>query len=64
MIEVQQMPGGNEIAGIVPILRKMKFPELFPSGSKAHLLRSAIVSCSHLSGCAVAFVPDGGLHSE
>jgi hypothetical protein len=44
----------------------MKFPELLPPGSKAHLLRSAVVSCSEASDkkCDVVLVPDGGLQIE
>jgi hypothetical protein len=42
----------------------MKFPELLPPGSKAHLPRSAVVSCSAGTTHEVVFVPDGGLQTE
>jgi hypothetical protein len=42
----------------------MKFSELIPPGSKAHLLRSAVVSCSMGKDCEVVLVPDGGLQTE
>jgi hypothetical protein len=58
------MSGEHQIAGIADSIKKMKFPELIPPDSKAHLLRSAVVSCSQVSGCEVVLVPDGGLHTE
>ncbi len=64
VIESQQMSGEQHIAGIKPALDKMKFPELLPPDSKAHLLRSAVVSCSTSSTCEVVMVPDGGLQTE
>jgi tetratricopeptide (TPR) repeat protein len=64
VIESQQMSGEQHIAGIKPALDKMKFPELLPPDSKAHLLRSAVVSCSMNSTCEVVLVPDGGLQTE
>jgi tetratricopeptide (TPR) repeat protein len=64
VIESQQMSGGQSIAGIKPTIDKMKFPELLPPGSRAHLLRSAVVSCSMGSNCEVVLVPDGGLQTE
>jgi hypothetical protein len=42
----------------------MKFPELLWPGSKAHLLRSAVVSCTAGAMCDVVMVPDGGLQTE
>jgi hypothetical protein len=43
----------------------MKFPELLPPASKAHLLRSAVVSCSEASDkkCDIVLVPDGNLQT-
>jgi hypothetical protein len=58
------MSGEQHIAGIKPALDKMKFPELLPPDSKAHLLRSAVVSCSTGPTCDVVLVPDGGLQTE
>jgi uncharacterized protein HemY len=64
VVESQQMSGDHSIAGISDSIRNMKFPELLPPGSKAHLLRSAVVSCSESGGCELVLVPDGGLQTE
>lgn len=64
VIESQQMSGEKRLAGIKPVIDAMKFPELMPPGSKAHLLRSAVVSCSMSKQCDVVLVPDGGLQTE
>ena len=64
VVESQQMTGGPKLALLKPALTAMKFPELFPSGSKAHLLRSAVVSCSMGNSCQVVLVPGGGLQTE
>lgn len=42
----------------------MKFPGLVPAESKAHLLRSAVISCSSGNDCEVVLVPGGGLQTE
>lgn len=63
-IEAQQMTGSPEIAAVGDAIRKMKFDDLIPPGSKAHLLRSAVVSCSQSAGCELVMVPDGGLQTE
>lgn len=64
VIEAQQMSGESKIAGIQPKITAMKLPELLPPGSNAHLLRSAVVSCSLATTCEVVLVPDGGLQTE
>ena len=64
VIESQQMTGEKQIAGIKKTVDEMKFPELLPPDSKAHLLRSAVVSCSISPSCEVVLVPDGGLQTE
>ncbi|HLJ77965.1 MAG TPA: DUF3857 domain-containing protein [Acidobacteriaceae bacterium] len=64
VIEARQMTGEKGITGVDPEIGAMKFPELIPSGSKAHLLRSAVVSCSMGKTCQVVLVPDGGLQTE
>jgi tetratricopeptide (TPR) repeat protein len=64
VIESQQMSGEKQIAGIKNAVDGMKFPELLPPDSKAHLLRSAVVSCSSGPNCEVVMVPDGGLQTE
>jgi tetratricopeptide (TPR) repeat protein len=64
VIEAQQMTGDHRIAPIGDAIKKLKFSELLPAGSKAHLLRSAVVSCSQTAGCEAVLVPGGGLQTE
>jgi transglutaminase-like putative cysteine protease/tetratricopeptide (TPR) repeat protein len=64
VIEAQQMSGDAKIAGVKPALLAMKLPELLPPDSKAHLLRSAVVSCYDAPSCIIVMVPDGGLQTE
>jgi tetratricopeptide (TPR) repeat protein len=64
VIESQQMSGSDQIAGIKPALAQMKFPGLVPAESKAHLLRSAVISCTSGKECQVVLVPNGGLQTE
>lgn len=64
VIESQKMSGDQHIEAVKPIIDSMKFPELLPPGSKAHLLRSAVVSCTMGKDCEVVLVPDGGLQTE
>ncbi|HEV2326230.1 MAG TPA: DUF3857 domain-containing protein [Terracidiphilus sp.] len=64
LIESQQMSGSDQIAGIKPALAQMKFAGLVPSESKAHLLLSAVVSCTSGKECQVVLVPNGGLQTE
>jgi tetratricopeptide (TPR) repeat protein len=64
VIESQQMSGEQRLAAIKPAIDAMKFPELIPPSSKAHLLRSAVVSCSMGAECEVVLVPNGGLQTE
>jgi transglutaminase-like putative cysteine protease/tetratricopeptide (TPR) repeat protein len=64
VIESQQMSGEQHLDAIKPALNAMKFPELLPPGSKAHLLRSAVISCSMGKSCDVVLVPEGGLQTE
>lgn len=64
VIESQQMSGQKSIAVLEPALNAMKFPELLPPASKAHLLRSAVISCSEGPECDVVLVPDGSLQTE
>jgi tetratricopeptide (TPR) repeat protein len=64
VIESQKMSGEQHIEAVKPTLDAMKFPELIPPGSKVHLLRSAVVSCSMGKDCEVVLVPDGGLQTE
>jgi predicted Zn-dependent protease len=64
LIESQQMSGSDQIAGIKPALAQMKFAGLVPPESKAHLLLSAVVSCTSGKDCEVVLVPNGGLQTE
>ena len=64
VIESQQMSGEKKLDAVKAEVAKMKFPEMLPPGSKAHLLRSAVVSCSMGANCEVVVVPDGGLQTE
>jgi tetratricopeptide (TPR) repeat protein len=63
VIESQRMSGDQKLEALKPVINAMKFPELLPPDSKAHLLRSAVVSCSGET-CDVVLVPDGGLQTE
>jgi tetratricopeptide (TPR) repeat protein/transglutaminase-like putative cysteine protease len=60
----QQMSGEQKLAGMTKVLGAMKFPELVPPDSKAHLLRSGVVSCSSSTGCELVLVPNSGLQTE
>ena len=64
VVEAQKMSGEQPIAAMEPVLEQMKLPELLPPDSKAHLLRSAVVSCSMGKTCEVVLVPGGGLQTE
>ncbi len=64
VIGSQQMSGEQKLAGIAPSIGAMKFPELVPPQSKAHLLRSAVVSCSNGTHCDLVLVPNSSLSTE
>jgi tetratricopeptide (TPR) repeat protein len=64
VIASQQMSGDEKLAAIAGKINAMKFPELVPPGSAAHLLRSAVVSCSKGSNCDVVLVPNSSLQTE
>ncbi|HEX8812279.1 MAG TPA: tetratricopeptide repeat protein, partial [Terracidiphilus sp.] len=64
VVESQKMSGADSILTANDAIRKLKFPELLPAGSKAHLLRSGVVSCSQTTGCELVLVPGGGLQTE
>jgi tetratricopeptide (TPR) repeat protein len=64
VIEAQQMSGEHKLDGLKAEIGAIKFSELLPPGSKARLLRSAVVSCSMGTDCEVVLVPDGGLQTE
>jgi transglutaminase-like putative cysteine protease/Flp pilus assembly protein TadD len=64
VIEAQQMSGDHRIAGLGDAIKKITFSDLVPPQSKAHLLKSSVVSCSQTAGCEVVLVPSGGLQTE
>jgi hypothetical protein len=64
VIALQQMSGDEKLAAIATGINAMKFPALVPPGSAAHLLRSAVVSCSMGSNCDVVLVPNSSLQTE
>jgi transglutaminase-like putative cysteine protease/Flp pilus assembly protein TadD len=64
VIASQQMSGDEKLAAVAPRINALKFPQLVPPGSVAHLLRSAVVSCSMGSNCDVVLVPNSSLQTE
>jgi len=63
--DTQQMSGDRKaLAPMDAAIRALKFSELLPPGSKAHLLRSGVVSCTKGGNCELVLVPDGGLQTE
>jgi transglutaminase-like putative cysteine protease/tetratricopeptide (TPR) repeat protein len=60
----QQVSGEHKLASITASINAMKLPELLPPDSKAHLLRTAVVSCSEGKTCDVVFVPNSTLRNE
>lgn len=64
VIASQQMSGDRKLSAIGEKINAMKFPELVPPGSAAHMLRSAVVSCSMGSNCDVVLVPNSNLQTE
>ena len=59
----QQVSGEQKPAALSAAIAALKFPELVPSQSKAHLLRSGVVSCSGES-CELVLVPNSNLRTE
>ncbi len=65
VVDLQQMSGDRKaLAPMDAAIRALKCPGLLPPGSKAHLLRSGVVSCTSGSSCDLVLVPDGGLQTE
>jgi len=64
VIGARQMTGEPKLAPLARDVGAMKFPELLPPDSKAHLLLSAVVSCSSYRSCEVVLVPDSDLRTE
>jgi len=64
VVASQQISGDQKLAALGGKINTMKFPELVPSGSAAHLLRSAVVSCSMGNTCDLVLVPNSSLQTE
>jgi tetratricopeptide (TPR) repeat protein len=64
VVASQQMSGDEKLASIAEKINGIKFPELVPPGSTAHLLRSVVVSCSSGTTCDVVLVPGSGMQTE
>jgi tetratricopeptide (TPR) repeat protein len=64
VIASQQMSGDEKLSPIAAKINELKFPQLVPPRSAAHLLRSAVVSCSMGSSCDVVLVPNSSLQTE
>ena len=64
VIGSQQMSGEQKLSAVQKAIDTMKFPDLVPPQSKAHLLRSAVVSCSATASCELVLVPDSNLRTE
>jgi tetratricopeptide (TPR) repeat protein len=64
VVASQEISGDQKLAPLGEKINAMKFPELVPQGSTAHLLRSAVVSCSTASSCDLVLVPNSSLQTE
>ena len=64
VLALQQMSGDEKLSVITEKIKAMKFPELVPPSSAAHLLRSCVLSCSMGSTCDLVLVPDSSLALE
>jgi tetratricopeptide (TPR) repeat protein len=60
----QQMSGEEKLSAMKEKIGAMKFPELVPAGSAAHLLRSGVLSCSMGATCDLVLVPNSSLATE
>jgi Flp pilus assembly protein TadD len=60
----QQLSGEKKLGNITQAIDAVKFPELVPPQSKAHLLRGAVVSCSSGATCELVLVPNSNLYTE
>lgn len=65
VVDEQQMSGDRKaLASTDAAIQALRFPDLLPPGSKAHLLRSGVVSCTAGSTCELVLAPNGGLQTE
>lgn len=60
---VQFISGSQEMKSAIPELEQAKFPEAFPPGSSARLVRRGILMCSPVSGCTFVIYAPGSVHS-
>ncbi|HSZ20962.1 MAG TPA: DUF3857 domain-containing protein [Candidatus Acidoferrum sp.] len=57
--DVKFIKGSDKLEGAGKFLRTAVIPISFPDGSKAHVVRRGILSCSSLTGCSlVLYTPD------
>jgi len=64
VVASQQMSGGEKLSAMTGKIGAMKFPDLVPPGSTAHLLRSGVLSCSGSATCDLVLVPNSSLATE
>jgi tetratricopeptide (TPR) repeat protein len=64
VLALQQMSGEEKLSAMKEKIGAMKFPELVPAGSTAHLLRSGVLSCSMGTTCDLVLVPNSSLSTE
>ena len=64
VIASQQMSGEEKLSAMTEKIGAVKFPELVPPSSAAHLLRSGVLSCSMGSTCDLVLVPNSSLATE
>ena len=64
VLALQQMSGEEKLSAMKEKIGAMKFPELVPPGSAAHLLRSGVLSCSMGANCDLVLVPNSSLATE
>ena len=54
--EVKRIKGSEKLDDAEKALRSARFPFTFPEGSKAHVLRQGILSCSTYTGCSIVLL--------
>lgn len=64
LAEALQISGEPKLANLVKTMHNMQFPDLVPPTSKAHLLRSGVLSCSTDGKCELVLVPNSDLRTE
>ncbi|HEV2275329.1 MAG TPA: DUF3857 domain-containing protein [Acidobacteriaceae bacterium] len=64
VVASQEISGEQKLARLSAAIAATKFPGLVPPGSKAHLLRSAVISCFSAPTCELVLVPNESLNTE